>query len=175
MAWRNRTFLSPPGFRNLAVAAAGALLFLLSLYVLPGWGITRETFGFLHALSLFVMAVGFFWGKHMGYKIVGTGFLLNGLIILLNGHMPVERTALIAANDERALGLLEANKVLTHALADGATRLSFLDDRIPFASPITSPRVISIGDICIAIGLFILVSSAVTYIFRRQHRHEMDR
>ncbi|NMA87147.1 MAG: DUF5317 domain-containing protein [Tissierellia bacterium] len=93
-----------------------------------------------------------------GMKTMAIGSILNFIpIIANNGRMPVSKSALIKAKLHSQLSLLENNKILTHVLADDSTRLYFLSDIIPILKPYPFPKVISIGDIVLSIGIFLLV------------------
>lgn len=90
--------------------------------------------------------------------LVGLGVLLNFGVILANGmRMPVSRDALAAAGLAYQVGAIGSGKVLTYRLADSATRLGFLGDIIPIGSPYPIHRVVSIGDLVMALGVFLLV------------------
>ena len=175
MAWKDKTFLQEPRFKNLIVAGTGAALFLIALKAAPSVPFLAAHFSTIHALLLFIMAVGCVIGRHPGYVSAGIGLALNGAVVALNGAMPVEAKALLKIGDSRALALITEGRVLTHGLANEATRLRFLCDRFCFTSAISSAKVMSIGDGFIAFGLFLFVASATTYIFRKGDHHEMDK
>lgn len=173
-SWKKKTFLSSPPFKYLVVALMGAAGFLVSLRWAPVNETVRDYFPAIHGISLFIIALGIFMGNHPGYKVAGVGVLMNAVAVFSNGAMPVEEECLSAIGDVSALYLIASGKTLTHTLADTETRLRFLGDRFVFSSPMTSPRVMSAGDVLIAIGLFIVMASAVSYIFRRTDHSELD-
>ena len=175
MAWRNKAFLQVPRFKNLIVAGTGAALFIIALKAAPSSPFIAAHFSAIHALALFIMAVGCLLGRHLGYTLSAVGIALNAAVVALNGYMPVEASALLKIGDTRALTLITEGRVLTHGLANEATRLRFLCDRFCFTSAISSAKVMSIGDGFIAFGLFLFVASATTYIFRKGDHHEMDK
>ncbi len=92
---------------------------------------------------------------------IGAGIFLNGLVIAVNnGMMPVSEKALRAAG----LGyLLEPGKFdwnIRHVLMNEFTRLSFLGDIIPRPGiGKIMPEAASIGDVILAVGVFVLVQS----------------
>lgn len=93
-----------------------------------------------------------------GIRIVLAGTILNFIPIILNkGRMPVSIKALEFSNLYTELTLLEEGRVLTHVLADNTTKLGILSDIIPIPKPYPLPKIISFGDILIAIGLFALI------------------
>lgn len=166
-SWRNKTLLSVPKFKNLSISGIGMCIFFISLNMAIKSQWIFSHFGWIHGISLLVIAVGCFLGKHLAYFIIGLGCALNGTVVLLNGAMPVDVSALLLSGDEQAIKLITEGRTLTHVLANEESCLTFLGDRFLFSSLITSARVISIGDVVIAFGLFLFIASAVSYVFRR--------
>ncbi len=175
MAWKNKIFLQEPRFKNLIVAGTGAALFIIALKAAPSVPFIAAHFSAIHVLALFLMAVGCFIGRHLGYIFAGAGFLLNGAVVALNGAMPVEAQALIKIGDDRALTFITEGRVLTHCLANDATKLRFLCDRFCYSSAVSSAKVMSLGDAFIAFGLFLFVASATSYLFGKADHHAMDK
>lgn len=175
LAWKNKVFLQEPRFKNLIVAGTGAALFIIALKAAPSVPFLAAHFSAIHALALFIMAVGCLMGRHLGYILSGIGLALNGVVVALNGVMPVEAEALLKIGDVRALTLITEGRVLTHGLANEATRFRFLCDRFCYASAISSAKVMSLGDGLIAMGLFLFVASATSYLFGKADRHAMDK
>jgi len=89
--------------------------------------------------------------KNKYILIMGIGFLLNAVPIFANGGaMPVSTSA------AQSIGLTK--EVWTEGLyraIDGTTKLNFLGDIIPYK--LVRAYVISIGDIILAIGLFLFI------------------
>ncbi len=82
-----------------------------------------------------------------GMKIFGVGTLLNFIVIFFNGGaMPVSPQAIAI------VGLGEPRG--THSLLGAETRLWFLADVIPVKWP---PQVLSVGDLLIVVGIFVLI------------------
>lgn len=175
IAWKDKTFLQEPRFKNLIVEGAGAAIFILSLKAAPSVPFLAAHFSTIHALALSVMAVGCLLGRHLGYTLSGIGLALNAAVVALNGAMPVEANALLKIGDSRALTLITEGRVLTHSLANEATRLRFLCDRFCFSSAVSSAKVMSLGDGFIALGLFLFVASATSYLFGKADHHAMDK
>lgn len=97
-----------------------------------------------------------------GALIVGAGLALNLIVIAANRAMPVSVKAVRAAGLDSAAFLEAAVK---HEPMGPGTLLSFLGDVIPV--PLVG-TVISVGDILIGIGIFILVERLVRYSPRRR-------
>ncbi len=96
-----------------------------------------------------------------GAYVMGAGMLLNILVIGLNGGMPVSLNAVEAAGFDATDYLETAFK---HELMGPDTRLGFLGDIIPI--PLIQTAV-SIGDILLGVGVFLLVDRAVRYAPKR--------
>ena len=109
----------------------------------------------LHLLMYIILLVFVYLNKKF-YEvlIIGSGFLLNMIAIFFNGGvMPVSEAVAVK------MGLGDIIKNISsyglYKLVDGNTVFAFLCDVIP--RPYPRPLVISIGDIVIAVGLFLLV------------------
>lgn len=92
-------------------------------------------------------------------KTIGLGTLLNAIVVTANGGvMPVSAKALKQAGLDYLLKPGQFNWDIRHTLIDASTRLSFLGDIIPKPGiGKVMPEVASIGDIIIAVGVFMLV------------------
>lgn len=96
-----------------------------------------------------------------GMPVIALGLGLNLLVISLNSGMPVSLDA------ARTLGISFANyldSAIKHVRLDSGTLLPLLGDIIPI--PIIN-NIISIGDVVLGIGVFLLVERAVRYQPRR--------
>ena len=95
--------------------------------------------------------------KLPGFKYIILGLLLNGFVIMLNGgSMPVlVKKGVIA--DANAIGLLESGTRVVHSLMNDNTLFAFLGDVIAIPKPFPEASIISVGDIMILVGLFILI------------------
>ena len=93
-----------------------------------------------------------------GMALVGTGLVLNAVVVGLNGAMPVSVAAAQAA------GLAEERLALAgdprHEPLTAATRWGWLGDVVPVPSPVRR-EVVSPGDVAVALGLgwFVLASA----------------
>ena len=95
--------------------------------------------------------------KLPGFKYIILGLILNGFVILLNGgSMPVlvKQRAIININ---TTGLLESGNRVVHSLMNDNTLFAFLGDVIAIPKPFPDSSIISVGDIMILVGLFILI------------------
>mgnify|MGYP002403974986 FL=1 len=93
-----------------------------------------------------------------GFRLVLLGTTLNFMPIALNkGKMPVSIDALKFSSLYSELKLLKEGRILTHVLENEATKMGILGDIIPIPKPYPLPKIISIGDIFIALGLFVVI------------------
>ncbi len=95
--------------------------------------------------------------KLPGFKYIILGLILNGFVITLNGgSMPVlvKQGAIININNT---GLLESGTRVVHSLMNDNTLFAFLGDVISIPKPFPDTSIISVGDIMILVGLFILI------------------
>lgn len=100
--------------------------------------------------------------------LLALGWGLNVLAIAPNGGMPVSRAALAAVGAPATLdiregdireGDVEQGNLSKHVAAESTSVLRWLGDTIPVPPLYT---VISIGDIALAVGIVLLLSSAAT-------------
>ncbi|RLE14857.1 hypothetical protein DRJ04_01545 [Candidatus Aerophobetes bacterium] len=119
------------------------------------WGI------YLHLFSYIILLAGIWYNRHIKeMEIFGVGILLNFLVIAVNkGQMPVLVEALKKVGMEDMLPLLQSKNYVVHTVAGPQTRLNFLADIIPLPPPYPRPRVLSIGDIVMGAGIFLLIQN----------------
>ncbi len=104
-----------------------------------------------------------------GIPLVGIGFLLNALVVVANGAMPVSQEAADRVGLSTA-GLYEGSDA-KHEIADERTRLEPLADIIPVPLPRPLHRasnVISVGDVVLAAGIGVLVTNGMLGTRRRR-------
>lgn len=121
----------------------------------------ENNFFYIHIFIYLLLIIGLVMNIHEhGFKITLSGAILNFLSLCLNnGRMPVSINALKSSKLYTQLSLLEEGRIMTHVLADSSTRLLFLGDIIPIQQPYPFPKIISIGDILISLGLLFVVLS----------------
>lgn len=91
-----------------------------------------------------------------GVGLVAAGLLLNALMVLLNGGMPVSSAAAERAGVDARLAAADPR----HVPVDSRTRLRPLADVIPAPLPFW-PDVVSVGDVLVAAGLGQLVATGM--------------
>lgn len=137
------------GLRAMWVAPAAVALQLFG-FVSPGTLLNSVLMLGSYALLVY----GLIRNRHLqSLRLVLLGVLLNALVIAANGgRMPVDLDA-ARATGLNTSGLLAGTDV-KHVAAGVNARLAFLGDVIPL--PVLD-RVISVGDVAILLGLFLLV------------------
>jgi hypothetical protein len=93
-----------------------------------------------------------------GMKCIFAGSILNFVVIICNGgYMPVDPSLGIQHGFTSSLELLENGKIFAHELMSESTKLRGLADWIMIPPPWPFPKTISLGDILIDIGTFVLI------------------
>lgn len=136
----------------------------LRVLAIKGFDIGEMSGALIQGTVYSVLLIGFWFNRHyIGMCIMGTGCFLNGLVMTLNGGlMPVSQDALKKAEMTDLLNILQKGMDGKHIISGDNTRLSFLSDVINLPSFLgMGMRIVSIGDLVIAAGIFIFVLSAV--------------
>ncbi|WP_069650813.1 DUF5317 domain-containing protein [Caloranaerobacter ferrireducens] len=121
-------------------------------------------FIYIHSLSYILIFIGLILNfKNKSMILVFIGTLLNFIVIVANGgRMPVSPEGLKAANLISNLEMLKKDMIITHTLITDSTRLPILGDIIPLIKPYPFPKMISIGDIFLGLGIFFFIQEAMT-------------
>ena len=131
----------------------------------PGSAVLRVV-----ALVVTVLLVALFLGANLGLAgvpLVAAGLLLNVVVIVANGAMPVSTTAAARAGIDAAAVHL-TDDPLREPLGDG-TRLAVLADRIPVPAPGWA-QVVSVGDVLAAAGIGLLLLAGSVPPEPQRHR-----
>ncbi len=168
---KNFKFTDLKGYKFIL---AGIVTIILSGFFVRGVVFKNESFikffvinfNYLHILSLFLIMLGLLLNyKNSGIFLMGIGILLNIIPVVVNGKMPVDYNALLKVGESTNsssvhinINALENNFSLTHGLFENP-KCRILSDIIPIPSPYYSPKVISIGDILVMIGLIVAILS----------------
>ncbi|WP_053203264.1 DUF5317 domain-containing protein [Jiangella muralis] len=97
--------------------------------------------------------------SYHGARLIALGLAANGLVILLNGGMPVSAPAQQRAGVETTVAERPDEGVVT--LAGDDTRLPWLGKAIPVAFP-PRPEAVSPGDLAVAAGVAAALATAMT-------------
>ena len=139
-------------------AAALSLRGLIWISELLDITILLSSSSFFIAISYFLLVfVSIRNIKLPGFSYTTLGVLLNSFVILVNGgKMPVLINQQIAQHmNTAALPGQEQN--IIHTLMGSETLFAFLGDVIPLPGPFPDNSILSVGDILIFIGLFVLI------------------
>ena len=147
------------------IIAPGILL--LALWVAKGQGLAfaGSLARYVHLAAYACVLAALYYNlnlRGMWLVVLGTG--LNLLATLANGgKMPISLAAVKAAHmHELAEMLVSNNDFIRHSLMSSHTRLNILADIIPAPRPpFPFPGVMSVGDILISVGLFVVVQCAM--------------
>jgi len=116
----------------------------------------------INIITFGLILFGLYKNKNIsGIKTSMIGIILNLLPTVANGgRMPVSKNALEKLNMIDQLKVLEEDIVITHTLMTNSTKFKFLSDIIPVKYFL--PKVISIGDIALSIGIFLMIQKFMT-------------
>ncbi|MBU5293892.1 DUF5317 domain-containing protein [Anaerosalibacter bizertensis] len=119
----------------------------------------REYFYYIHIIVYILLIIGLILNlKNKGILFVFIGSLFNFTAIILNGgKMPVSLEGLKYSSLLKQMDMLKNGKILTHKISTEAIRVYFLTDIIPIPNPYPLPKVISVGDIFVALGVFFII------------------
>lgn len=133
-------------FATVYMAAKGFLFF-------------EENIGYIHFTCYVLLLTGaFFNRKQKGFGIVFLGIFLNFAVIAANGgHMPVSPEGMMRAGLAENLRMIQAGKIVTHTVLNENTLLGFLGDIWILPKPYPRPKIFSIGDAVMAVGLFLYI------------------
>lgn len=124
---------------------------------------SRPTYVVCTVLSALLVGVFVYANRHVvGVPVIAIGFLLNALVIVANGAMPVSQRAADFAGVET--GAIADSSDAKHELVTSDTVLLPLADVIPLrlSGPMSwAANVYSFGDIVLAAGIGLLVLGAM--------------
>lgn len=120
-----------------------------------------ERLAYIQAASSLLIIIGVLYRNFSLDRIIlSIGLGLNAITIALNnGRMPVLGNALIELGLNKQFVLLKDNLIVTHTLIDDFTKTIFLSDIIPIKY--IFPKVASLGDMILAIGIFFLIQKNI--------------
>ncbi|MGE5633354.1 MAG: DUF5317 domain-containing protein [Caulobacteraceae bacterium] len=129
-----------------------------------GFNFLKNNIIFIHALSYILLFIGIYFNRTIfAFKIIFLGVFLNFLVIMANGgQMPVAADTMIRIGLTDNLLAIQNGKIVTHTIIGGHTALSFLGDIFAFGKPYPRPKIFSIGDVIMAVGVFIYIQKIMT-------------
>jgi len=160
---------------NIKIQGLGFFIFSLiiqsgGVYIALNYGSSKigsfinEYFIWIHCISYQLILIGIVLNLEKKYmKIFFLGTLLNFIVILFNGmKMPV-RVPLNMANSWENFVYLKDNKDLIHILMSSSTKLNFLGDIFILKDPYPFKKAVSIGDIFLLVGFFVMIQEETKY------------
>ncbi|MEA1964723.1 MAG: DUF5317 domain-containing protein [Candidatus Aerophobetes bacterium] len=157
------------GLANLPIKKVGLIIsafliqYILVFFGERGFQLFSKIGVYLHIFSYVLLLMALLYSREIkGMKLIGIGVAINFIAILANGgQMPVSAEALLKADMNDMLSLLYNKSYVVHTLLTEKSHLKFLTDIIPLPHPYPKPRVLSVGDIVMSIGLFILIQCSM--------------
>jgi len=94
---------------------------------------------------------------------IGIGYLMNTVVMAANGgKMPVSEKVLAATSISNFIDNIKSGRDIKHVIMNSGTKMKFLADVIRVPGFLGSMmQVVSIGDIIILVGIFILTVELV--------------
>ncbi len=139
---------------------AGFFLSYISISLITqGNSFLMKNFVFIQLASNSLLLLTLYFNRKIKpFNLVTMGIVSNVIPMTFNGgRMPVSQWALQKAGLVEELSLIADNRIVTHTLIDSNTDFVFLADTIPLIY-----KVISIGDIFIALGIFLIIQNYMT-------------
>jgi hypothetical protein len=157
--------LSAMRVKAARLLVAAAVVQVGTTVLAPGSVVLRVT-----AVVVTILLVGLFLSANLGLPgvpLIAAGLLLNVVVIVANGAMPVSTSAAAGAG-VGAEALRLADDPLREPLGDG-TRLPLLADRVPVPAPGWA-QVVSAGDVLAAAGIGLLLIAGSVPTAPQRHR-----
>jgi len=113
----------------------------------------------IHCLSYLLLFTGIFFNRgSFAFKIIFIGVFLNFLVIVLNGgQMPVSGEAMVGIGLVDNMLNIRDGKIITHTLVNSQTVFKYLGDIFVLPKPYPRPKIFSIGDVFLALGIFLYI------------------
>ncbi len=149
------TRLAQVRIRAVRLLVAAAVVQLGTSGLVPGSGVARAAALVLTTVLVALFLVGN--ARQPGVPLVALGLLLNVLVVVANGAMPVSVDAAARAGIPRSDLRLGGDAM--REPSGPTTRLGALGDVVPVALP-RWPQVVSAGDVLVAAGVGLLLLTA---------------
>lgn len=124
-----------------------------------GVGFVIDKILYIHCLSYLLLFAGIYFNWSIpAFRIIFIGVLLNFLVIMANGgQMPVSGDLMLNIGLIDNMHNIRDGKIITHVLINNGTAFRYLGDIFGFPKPYPRPKVFSIGDVIMALGIFIYI------------------
>lgn len=141
------------------IGASFLVEFSAVYFASKGVSIIIDGIPFIHLLSYILLFFGLFMNfDKYAFWIITVGVLLNFIVIMANGgQMPISHEALISSGLFENAAAIAQGRIVTHTVINETTKLKFLADILALPKFYPRPKVYSIGDIFMAVGIFIYI------------------
>ncbi len=118
-----------------------------------------ENIIFVHFLSYLLLFIGIYFNRSiLAFKIIFVGIFLNFFVIMANGgQMPVSGELMVNIGLIDNMMNIRDGKIITHTLINDHTVFKYLGDIFVLGKPYPRPKIFSIGDVIMALGVFIYI------------------
>lgn len=118
-----------------------------------------ENILYIHGLSYLLLFIGIYFNRSTpAFKIIFIGMFLNFIVIMANGgQMPVSGKAMAGIGLIGNMIEIRDGRIITHTLMNNHTVFKYLGDIFVLPKPYPRPKIFSIGDILMALGIFIYI------------------
>lgn len=152
------------GLAHVGLRGETVLVVLLVVQVLPSaFGLTgaaaRVAYWIWIATFPCLVTIACVNRRNPGMAMLGLGLLLNLLVILLNGGMPVSPLAIAAVKPDSVVSAIAATDFV-HVAGTATARLPWLSDILPIAGPTWLRSVASPGDCLLFAGITAFLATA---------------
>lgn len=159
-------------FSNLKDAEIHKWYFIVAAFLLEFASVILSNKGFaffsqqiflIHFASYSLLFIGMYFNiNKLSFKLILLGTFLNFIVIMLNGgRMPVSQDAMVQAGLTADLAALQNGEIITHTIITKNTILQFLGDIFLLPKPYPKPKVFSLGDVFMAVGVFMYIQEAM--------------
>ncbi len=151
-------------FKHLwLVFAAFGVQLVLHLSVFTRLALVREIAPYLYPSAYYLLLLCFALNRRApGVVWLAGGCLANLVAIAANGgKMPVDGEALVAMGCRAWRDVFASGQSLTNTVITPATKVPWLTDVIVGSPPFSKPTLFSVGDVLLAIGVFVLVQKTM--------------
>ena len=162
-------FLRKKKFDTLSVSLKGLGLFFAAIVIKFFLFITgrfylkdlsiyaAKYYYYLDVAFLFLVTAFLIYNFKLKYvSLLAIGSVMNLIATALNGYMPVTSNALYTTKNDNLIFTLENNLVFSHGIND-TPKLKMFCDIIPINYFGYMGKVISLGDIVMAVGIFLII------------------
>ncbi len=134
-----------------------------------GYVFFRDNVFWVHLLSYTLLFIGLYFNRStLGFKFIAAGIFLNFLVIMANGgQMPVSGESMVGIGLADNMIAIRDGHVITHTLMGNETVFRYLGDILVLSKPYPRPKIFSLGDVIMAIGVFLYIQEIMIKKFKK--------